>query len=157
VRRRNEHKRTAVKKRTPVANSLITGTSANPAPAPEQPTAQDIFTAYESHFLSLTAKSDKKLHSSGNKQRCCHQRKQCLSFNTVFQRTLAFRPASRRDGCFLGPVGPSLNHRRRSYNPGAKPAASNVTTDRIRHINLLRKAMREGEAPCIQKQRVKTT
>jgi hypothetical protein len=63
----------AVKKRTPVANSLITGTSANPAP--EQPTAQDIFTACESHFLSLTAKSDKKRHSSGNKQQSCHQRK----------------------------------------------------------------------------------
>ena len=60
VRRRNEHKRTAVKQRTSVANSLFTGTSANQAPASEQPTAQDIFTACESHFLSLTAKSDKK-------------------------------------------------------------------------------------------------
>jgi hypothetical protein len=75
VRRRNEHKRTAVKQRTSVANSLITGTPANPASAPEQPTAQDIFTACESHFLSLTAKSDKKLNSSGNKQQYCHQRK----------------------------------------------------------------------------------
>jgi len=71
----------------------------------------------------------------------------------MLQSTLAFRPASRRDACFLGPVGPSLNHRRRYYNPGVKSAASNVTTDRIRHINLLRKAMHAGEATCIQKQR----
>jgi len=75
VRRRNEYKRTAVKKRTPVTNTLITGTSANPAEAPEQPTAQGIFTACESHILSLTAKYDKKLLSSENKQQCCHQSK----------------------------------------------------------------------------------
>jgi hypothetical protein len=151
VRSRNPYKRMAVKMRTPVANSVLAGTSAYPASAADQSTAQDVFTAHESQFVSLRAKSDK------TKQQRCHHRTQRLPFNTVFQRTLAFLPALRRDACFLGPVCPSLNHSRRYYSPGVKPAASNAITDRIRHINLLGKEMRADEPFCIQKQTAKNT